>query len=49
MKGVLKLNEPLAPYTSWHIGGSAERYYRPYDLDDLMSFLKTLPHNDTHG
>ncbi len=43
MKGILRFNEPLAPYTSWHIGGPAERYYRPEDWDDLALFLATLP------
>lgn len=42
MKGVLRLNEPLAPYTAWHIGGQAERYYRPTDVSDLITFLSSL-------
>jgi UDP-N-acetylmuramate dehydrogenase len=43
MRGILKFNEPLAPYTSWHIGGPAETYYRPADLEDLAQFLKSHP------
>jgi len=43
VRGVLKRNEPLAPYTSWHIGGPADLYYRPRDLEDLVEFLGTLP------
>jgi UDP-N-acetylmuramate dehydrogenase len=39
LKGVLRLNEPLAPYTSWRIGGPAKRYYRPTDVEDLLLFL----------
>lgn len=42
MKGILKFNEPLAPYTSWHIGGPADKYYRPADTEDLVKFLATL-------
>ncbi len=42
MRGVLKYNEPLAPYTSWHIGGTADQYYRPADIEDLVDFLTTL-------
>lgn len=42
MKGVLKFNEPLAQYTSWHIGGPADKYYRPADTQDLVKFLATL-------
>ncbi len=43
MKGILKLNEPLAPHSSWHIGGRADKYYCPTDIDDLSQFLATLP------
>lgn len=43
MKGILKYNEPLAPHTSWHIGGKADKYYCPADLDDLTQFLMGLP------
>lgn len=46
MRGTLKFNEPLAPYTSWRIGGPADRYYRPADMDDLADFLKTLSPNE---
>lgn len=41
MRGILKLNEPLAPHTSWHIGGLADKYFRPADTEDLAAFLKT--------
>jgi UDP-N-acetylmuramate dehydrogenase len=40
MRGILKVNEPLAPHTSWHIGGSADKYFRPADTADLAEFLK---------
>lgn len=43
MKGILLANEPLASHTSWHIGGVADRYYRPADSQDLSEFLATLP------
>lgn len=42
MKSELLLNEPLAPYTSWHIGGKADRFYRPIHQNDLQAFLKAL-------
>jgi UDP-N-acetylmuramate dehydrogenase len=42
IKGTLSLNEPLARYTSWHIGGPAKQYYRPVDNQDLSIFLQTL-------
>lgn len=43
MKGTLLNNELLAKYTSWRVGGPAERMYLPEGRDDLISFLKTLP------
>lgn len=42
----IKYNEPLAQHTSWHIGGFAERYYRPNHISDLLEFLKTLPEDE---
>ncbi|HEV2523881.1 MAG TPA: UDP-N-acetylmuramate dehydrogenase [Gammaproteobacteria bacterium] len=41
MRGLLKFNEPLAMHTSWHIGGPADKYFRPADIADLAEFLKT--------
>ncbi|HQZ87376.1 MAG TPA: UDP-N-acetylmuramate dehydrogenase [Gammaproteobacteria bacterium] len=41
MRGLLKFNEPLAMHTSWHIGGPADKYFRPADTKDLAEFLKT--------
>lgn len=42
MRGELRLNEPLARYVSWRVGGAAERFYRPANLADLCAFLKHL-------
>lgn len=38
-QGQLLLNEPLARYTSWRVGGVADRLYIPAGLDDLAGFL----------
>ena len=40
--GKLLLNEPLARYTSWRVGGVADQLYIPAGLDDLSAFLKTF-------
>lgn len=40
--GVVRFNEPLASYTSWHIGGPAQRYYRPASNLDLSLFLQSI-------
>ena len=41
-KGVLLEHEPMSRHTSWRVGGVADRFYRPVDLNDLSLFLKTL-------
>jgi UDP-N-acetylmuramate dehydrogenase len=43
LRGELREHEPLARYTSWRVGGTADRFYRPADLEDLAFFLSTLP------
>ena len=40
--GKLLLNEPMARYTSWRVGGTADRFYIPAGLEDLQRFLQTL-------
>ncbi len=42
-RGELLRNEPLAKYTSWRVGGPAEKMYLPQDKDDLITFVKSLP------
>lgn len=46
MKGILKYKEPLAQHTCWHIGGEADRYYCPTDINDLLAFLATLSEDE---
>lgn len=41
-KGRLLECEPLAKYTSWRVGGEAERLYIPADKQDLQFFLASL-------
>jgi len=43
MKGRLLKNEKLAKYTSWRVGGPADRLYIPFDRQDLCEFITTLP------
>lgn len=42
LRGVLRSAEPMAKHTSWRIGGPADRFYEPADLDDLALFLTRL-------
>lgn len=43
LKGVLLIEEPLSKYTSWRVGGPAERMYIPENKDDLIAFIPSLP------
>ncbi len=42
LRGELRLNEALAGYTSWRVGGPARRFYRPADAADLVAFMRQL-------
>jgi len=46
LRGELRLQEPLAGYTTWRVGGPAARLYRPADRDDLITFLVSLPDDE---
>jgi UDP-N-acetylmuramate dehydrogenase len=46
VQGKLLLNEPMRRYTSWRVGGCADRLYMPAGLDDLQRFLQSLPHGE---
>lgn len=43
LRGELRFNESLSKYTSWRVGGIAQRFYRPTDKEDLAAFLSQLP------
>lgn len=42
-KGILQIDEPMEKHTSWRVGGKADQFYTPVDVDDLAVFLKNLP------
>jgi UDP-N-acetylmuramate dehydrogenase len=42
LRGQLLSNESLAKYTSWRVGGDAERMYIPADKQDLEQFISSL-------
>jgi UDP-N-acetylmuramate dehydrogenase len=46
MKGQLLTQEKLAKYTSWRVGGLADRLYIPVDRADLVKFVASLPANE---
>ncbi len=43
LRGELKTDEPMSAHTSWRTGGTADRCYRPADVDDLQHFLAAMP------
>jgi UDP-N-acetylmuramate dehydrogenase len=49
LRGRLMTNEPMSRHTSWRVGGPADRFYIPADLDDLAVFLESLaPQEPVH-
>lgn len=46
LKGQLFYHHNIARYTSWRVGGEAERFYKPADLNDLQNFVSQLPREE---
>lgn len=42
VRGRLLYTEPMDKHTSWRVGGAADRYFEPADVDDLRAFLLSL-------
>ena len=40
--GELKFNEPMSKHTTWRVGGNAEHYFIPADVQDLSHYLQSL-------
>ena len=45
LKGKIRENVCMKEYNTWKIGGTAQYFFEPYNLDDLKIFLENL--NDT--
>ncbi|HFE38421.1 MAG TPA: UDP-N-acetylmuramate dehydrogenase [Gammaproteobacteria bacterium] len=41
IRGELRYNEPMSKHTSWRVGGIADVYFKPVDIDDIAVFLAT--------
>jgi UDP-N-acetylmuramate dehydrogenase len=39
----LRHDEPMAAHTSWRVGGTADCYFEPRNIDELQRFLADLP------
>ncbi len=46
LRGVLKLDEAMSKHTSWRVGGTADHYYEPMDIEDLANYLRQLPEEE---
>lgn len=46
MQGRLLHHEKLAKYTSWRVGGPADKLYIPHDRADLIAFINSLPKDE---
>jgi UDP-N-acetylmuramate dehydrogenase len=42
-EGRVLRNEPMSRHTSWRVGGPADVWFTPRDVQDLSDFLRTLP------
>ena len=45
LRGKLLQNEPMSAHTSWRVGGPAEWFYEPADVEDLRQFIRQVPNN----
>lgn len=43
VRGDLRRDEPMARHTSWRVGGPADVWFKPADVEDLGEFLAGLP------
>jgi len=46
LRGKMSYDEPMAKHTSWRVGGLADCYYQPADIEDLATLLAQLPGNE---
>ena len=46
VRGKMAFHEPMSKHTSWRVGGLADCYYQPADIEDLATLLSQLPDNE---
>ncbi|WP_455367181.1 UDP-N-acetylmuramate dehydrogenase [Kaarinaea lacus] len=46
LRGTIRYDEPMSKHTSWRVGGTADVYYQPADIDDLSQFLSQLDNDE---
>lgn len=45
IRGDLLFNEPMSKHTSWRVGGPADVYFKPADIEDVSIFLEQQKSN----
>lgn len=48
VKGKILINEPLAKYSTFKIGGPADLYIEPKDVDELLSLIRYLKEKEVN-
>ncbi len=43
LRGEMRTDEPMAKHTTWRVGGPADHFYTPADIDDLAQLLASWP------
>lgn len=46
LRGKISYDEPMTKHTSWRVGGLADKYYQPADIEDLAMLLSQLEENE---
>ncbi|MDH5544921.1 MAG: UDP-N-acetylmuramate dehydrogenase [Gammaproteobacteria bacterium] len=46
IRGTVSFNEPMSKHTSWRVGGPAEKFFKPADIDDVSAYLKSIDPNE---
>lgn len=42
VRGKFSIEEPMSRHCSWRTGGSAERFFEPADIDDLIAYFEQV-------
>lgn len=46
LRGKISRNEPMSKHTSWRVGGVADTYFQPADIEDLAAYFAQMPQDE---
>lgn len=46
VRGERRRHEPMGRHCSWRAGGAADRWFEPADREDLVTFMRAVPHDE---